>query len=69
MPNPENQFHQEGPEVPEENLPFNPSADTVMNLASDEEHMLEYDMLEQQIEDGKYDGDGPADVVPVDQIA
>ena len=70
MSNPEDTaVHQEGPNVPEDTDVVSPSADKVMNLSSDEEHMLEYDMLEQQIEDGKYDGNGPADVVPVDQVA
>ena len=62
-------YHQEGPEVPTENDTSNPSANKVMNLTTDEEHMLEYDMLQQQIENGKYDGNGPADVIPVNQQA
>lgn len=65
MATPETELHQEGPVIP--GVEEAPAANAFMNLAADQEHMVEYDMLQQQIEDGKYDGDGPADVVPVEQ--
>lgn len=61
-------IHREGPTVPDETRDVpSPTAGDVVGLAAGSERMLEYDMLQAQVEDGKYDGDGPADVAPVDQ--
>ncbi len=33
----------------------------------DENRMQQYDLLQKQIQNGLYDGDGPADVAPIPQ--
>lgn len=61
------EIHQEGP-APE-------SADAEVRVMmefgkTDEmERLAEFELLKEQIDSGQYDGDGPSDVSPTDQMA
>ena len=62
MPNPEETVHQEGPSVPE-------MITEVVTKTTSTESLEQFELLTKQIENGEYDGNGPADVAPTDQIA